>query len=93
MGGVIPGEAGELGEHPGEGVDLFGVDGVAFEGHGGGADLFCPEGFGEFAERGGLQEAEVEGEFVEGGPQPGDGADDVVVLFAGVNLRGDGEEG
>ena len=85
-GAVVPGDAGQSRDLAGEAVDVFGDFGVALEGHGAGTDLLGTEGFAPFAEWRRLEDAQVEGELVEAGAQPGQSIDDEPVLLAGVGL-------
>ena len=87
-GAVVPGDAGQCRDLAGEAVNVFGSDGVALERHGAGPDLPGAERLAPFAERGRLKDAEVEGELVEAGAQPGEGIDDEPVLLARVGLGG-----
>ena len=85
---VVPGDAWEGRDLAREAVDVFGGDGVALKWHGAGPDLLGTKRFAPFAERGRLEDAQVECELVKAGAQTGKGIDDEPVLFAGVGLGG-----
>ena len=93
VGGVIPGQAGHLGQGAGERIDLLGSFWVALEGHGRGANLLLAKRLAQLAEGRGLQQAQVESKFIQRAAQPGQGAEQLVILLAGVNLGGNREEG
>ena len=67
--GVMPGRLRHARQHTRQRVYFFGIDRVAFEGHGGGADLFFTKRFIPFPDHRRLHQAQVEREFVNGDAQ------------------------
>ncbi len=88
FGGGLEGITDEVHEETGEAGDALGEDGVAFVGHGAGADLLFFEGLVDLFEGG--EHADVECHFVGGGGECCEGGDDLGIDDTGVGLAGDG---
>ncbi len=81
-----------MSQQPAQQIELLGLDRVTFERHGRRPYLMCPEWLTKLAERGRLEQAQVESKFIQRATQPGQGAGQKKILLAWVDLRRNVEE-